>query len=338
MLDLVITFFLGYLLYKIYRGRPWARVLWTLLFIFGFLVTLSSTFDYAKYPVVLAFIGAVITVAEIIALVLLWHPATTHWVKAMKAARLAAQQSTSAETAESTENVNNSLQTATDSTLSLSESIHCRISYNKLLKVLRVIRGIYVLSVTLICINIASFYGLVVNYIDRFSMSQNTATFANVDRSVMASLLVMFIISLAYIIIENLIDKKLQYFPQELIDRSYSRKAILFLSFLYVYSFFSLNNRILISFCYMNVNKKPGIVPLIYLALSDSAIIYFVFKYLIKKIENKKTWKYFWIFAPFIILFIGATENLLYRLGMTLFADPFIFIMNTLKSIFGATS
>jgi hypothetical protein len=76
-------------------------MVWTLFTIFGFFVGLSSTFDYEKYPVALAFIGSIITVVEIITLVLLWHPATTRWFKAMKIARLSISGSTSAETAES---------------------------------------------------------------------------------------------------------------------------------------------------------------------------------------------------------------------------------------------
>lgn len=343
MSDLVITFFFGYLLYKMYRGRPWARIVWSLLTIFGIFVGLSSTFDYEKYPVVVAFIGTIIAIADIIVLVLLWHPATTRWFKAMKAARLTTPESTSAETTESSENVDDNLQTATDSTMSVSESTHSGISYNKLLKVLRVIRVIYILSVIQTLINIATFYGLAVNIIGRFPMPQNNATLINVDRSVAMSLLITLLISLGYILIENLIDKKLQSYPQETIDRSYSKKAILFLSFLYTYFFFSLNNRIVVSFIIMNyINDRPRIVPIIYVVVMNLAALYFVFRYLIQKIENKKTWRNYWIAAvcslPFMMFFVGFSENFLANYGIDIFTKPVLFIINTLKSIFGAAS
>ncbi len=338
---LLSALFIAFFLYKIYKGRAWARLACTILSIFSFFVSLSSTFDYAKYPVALAFIGSIVAVVDIVSLVLLWHPATTRWFKAMKIARLAAPETTNIEESSSNVNADSNLQIEANSTINASESTRSVISYNKFLKILRVVRVLYVLSLILIFINITAIYGLIVYDIAKYPMFPNTAKLIGWDRSITLFIPIIWFISIIYIIVENLIDKKLEYFPKELIDRSYSNKATLFLSFLYVYFFFSLNNRILVSFFYMtpylNINNKPGIGPLIYLAISDIAIICFVFKYLIRKIDNKKLWKYFWIFAPFIFLIIGTTEMLIVKLGMLIFADPFLFIINTLKSFSGAT-
>jgi hypothetical protein len=336
IISLIVLFPFGFLVYKIYKARAWARMVWSLLIIFGFFVSLSFTFDYEKYPVILAFIGTILAIAEIIILVLLWNPATTRWFKAMKAARLAAPEVASAETSESDDNTYDDLQTVADSTISAPETMHGVMSYNKLLKILRVIRVIYILIITHILINIAAFYQLAINSISRFPMSQNTATLINVDRAVSLALLVILLISFGYIIIEYLFDKKLQSYPQELIDQSYSKKAILFLSFLYIFFFFSLNNWIVIDFL---ISSKYRII---YLVLMNLVVIYFVYRLLIQKIENKKTWRNFWIaavfFLPFMTWFVGFSEFFFIRCGTSIFSKPVLFIINTLKSIFGAAS
>jgi hypothetical protein len=316
----ISTLLYGFSFYKMYRGRAWTRVVLTVLFIFSLLNGLSSIliFDYAKYPVFLAFTVDIIKIADIISLVLLWHPATSRWFREMKIAHLTASGAIN-----------------TESAVNTTESTRSNISYNKILKILRTIRVLYILSVTLIMINIAAFYGLVVHLIANYPMSQNTATFTNVNIAAAASLLIIIFISLAFLIAEIIFDKKLQVYPSELIDRSYSDKTILFLSFLYVYFFFSLNNRILVSFFYMTPGtNNPGIGPIIYLLFSNIAIIYFVFRYLIKKIEDRKIWKYFWIFAPFIFLIVAPTDTLISQLGLIIFHEPFLCIRRMLKLTF----
>ena len=98
---LVFTAPFGFLVYKIHKARAWARIVWSLLIIFGFLVGLSSKFDYEKHPAILAFINTIIAVADIVVLVLLWHPSTTRWLKAMKMARFEAAIPITVETMES---------------------------------------------------------------------------------------------------------------------------------------------------------------------------------------------------------------------------------------------
>ncbi|PKN11087.1 MAG: hypothetical protein CVU70_00605 [Deltaproteobacteria bacterium HGW-Deltaproteobacteria-5] len=128
---LLPALFIAFFIYKIYKGRAWARVACTILSIFGFFVSLSSTFDYTKYPVALAFIGSVVVVVDIVSLVLLWHPATTRWFKAMKVARLAASETTNTEESGCNANTDSNLQIETNSTISAFESPLSVISYNK---------------------------------------------------------------------------------------------------------------------------------------------------------------------------------------------------------------
>ena len=315
-----------FLLYKLYKGRRWTRVAWCILFVFAFLIGLSSTNDYVKTPMVLAFFTTITTIMELVSLVLLWHPETTRWFNAVKSKH----QSESA-IVDASGHLDNLPSVNSESVQQHDESMRSGFSYKRLLKIIRAIRALYVVSMTLNLINIAAFYGLISSRIDRFPMPQNLYDFANADRSVDASLVVMILISIFYVVMETVLDKKLQTLPKTTIDRSYSGKAIMFLAFLYTFFFLSLNHRIIISFFYFNPVKKPGVWPLIYLGLSDLTIIYFVFLYLIQKIENRKHWKYFWIFALLMIFCLGITENMVVYLGMAIFVDPVTFLFKILR-------
>jgi len=332
----VFILFYGFLFYNIFKAKSWARILWTLLFLIFFIGALKSTNSYEQDTVILTYIGTVFRAVEIIAFVLLWNPVTTRWFKAMQAARLAVLEPTGTTTEKNAENDDENVLSPIDSASSSSETEKNKtISYNILLKILRAIRSLYVFSVITIFIVITAIYVVIVNDVAKRRNFPDIATSVGMDNAITNLLFIILLISLVYIIIENLVDRKLQSYPSNLVDKSYSNKTILLLSFFYTYFFFSLNNRIFIAFIYTNVENKPGITPLILLILIDIAIICFIFKYLIRKIDNKKIWKYFWIFAPLIFFIVGPTEMLIFTLGMRVFADPFLFIMKTLKSIFG---
>lgn len=326
-------FFNGFLLYEIYKARIWARWLWTLLFIFSSFTFYE--FDYERYPAVLAFITTLVNIAGIIAFVLLWNPASTRWFKAMKAERAGTSEATRIDETEISENTDDNKQNQPASPILSSEKSSRKMSYNKILKILRAIRVIYILAITQVLMNIATFYGVAVNNISRFPMPQNTETLIGVNRSVFVSLEIILLISLVYMFVENIFDKKLQSYPQERIDRSYSPKAIFFLSFLYIFFFFSLNYRIIFSFVCMNNNYRLGIDPAFYLFLMNLPVPYFVFRYLIRKIEDKKTWRNYWIAAicafPFMMFFVNFSEEYMvyFRINV-LTSKPLLTVINIL--------
>jgi hypothetical protein len=334
---LLTVFFItiySFLIYKIHKARAWARIVWSLLFFSNFLgVFLRATFFYD--PVALAPLSAIMSISGIIILVLLWHPATTHWFKAMKMARLNASEPMAAETLEIPDNASDKLQNLSDATI-ITEggNIDNGITSNRPLEILRIIRSIYVLVITFILMNIVAFYILAVNISDSPSTSQNAATLINADRSVSLARLVIFLISIGYVIIEYLFDKRLQSYPQDKINRNYSKKTTLFLSSLFLNFFFYLN--ILIVYHFIVI--KSIIYNFTNLILLYLIVIYVVYKLLIKS-EDEKTRRNFWIIAVILSLLViisnGFIEILFFHYGIPLFTRSVLFIINGIKSIGG---
>jgi hypothetical protein len=334
LLMVIFIIIYSFLIYKIHKARAWARIVWSLLFFLNFLgVFLRATFFYD--PVTLAPLSAIMSISGIIIMVLLWHPATTHWFKAMKMARLNTSEPMAAETLEIPDNASDKLQNLSDSTI-IAEggNIDNGITSNRPLEILRIIRSIYVLVITFILMNIVAFYILAVNISGSPSTSQNAATLINADRSVSLARLVIFLISIGYVIIEYLFDKRLQSYPQDTINRNYSKKTTLFLSSLFLIFFFYLN--ILIVYHFIVI--KSIIYNFTNLILLYLIVIYVVYKLLIKS-EDEKTRRNFWIIAVILSLLIiisnGFIEILFFHYGMPLFSRSVLFIINGIKSITG---
>ena|GEM_PF-2607004 len=312
-----------FLLYMLLRGKAWARVLFTFLILSGLYIGLFSKFNYT--PIILAFISNIVTLADIVSLGLLWHPATTRWFKAMKGARHVDRGGKSAGSSEKNENAE------TDATVSAFQTTYSVISYKKLLKLLRFIRATYILVITQIITNIVISYNLgILKEITKPAISQNTTGINNMDRGISLFLLVILVISLVYFFIEMIIDKKLHIYPQRYIDKSYSPKMIYFLSFLYAFSFFTLNSWIACTFL-----KADG-YRIIYYILMNIFVIFIIYKSMIQKIKNKKIWRNFWIVAlcalPIMMGLVYFTKVLIAPYGMAIITEPVSIIINNVVS------
>ena len=320
------------ILYKTFKAKSWARILWTLVTLFFIIATLKLPVDYKQYPVLLAFVNILLNTLDIISLVLLWHPATNRWFKEMKPVRPAKKEIPTVKTNAENDTDNSDMSAHTASAQDSPANTEKHITYKNLLKILRVVRVVYVVSITLILIMVTSFYGIIVRELSRQPATPDVTQFATVDIAVVNLSVAILFLSLLFVIAENLIDRKLQSYPAELVDRSYSNKALLIVSFLYVYCFFALNNWIISSFILMKVNHQPGILHLIYWISIGIVIVIFVFIYLVRKINNRKMWKYYWIFVPVIFLSVGPTEMFVIKVGRIFISKPFIFIMKFIKT------
>jgi hypothetical protein len=76
--------FFGFVIYKISDGRAWARIIWSLMFIIGIFIQLSSIGSDSATDLIRHVIEDLF---DVFILYLLWHPATTRWFKDMKVER-----------------------------------------------------------------------------------------------------------------------------------------------------------------------------------------------------------------------------------------------------------
>ncbi len=330
----IVIILYALILYKIFKARSWARILWTIVTLVFIIGTFTSPVDYKQYPVLLAFAGIILNTMNIISLVLLWHPATNRWFKKMKPAHPVKQEipavTANAENGDDTDNIVMLAHAA--SPQDSPESAKKHISYRNLLKILRIVRVLYVVSITLILVKIASFYGIIVRELSRHPAAPDVAQFTTVDIAVVNLSVAILFLSLIFVIAENLSDRKLQSYPAELVDQGYNNKSLLAVSFLYFYCTLALINRIIISFILMKVNHQPSSLLLICWISIAIVIAIFVFIFLVRKIDNRKMWKYYWIFVPVIFLSVGPTEMLVLRVGEILISKPFIFIIKFIKT------
>jgi len=85
-----VTFILGFslygfIIYKIHNARSWARIIWSLLFIFETIIQFLSISKISTSDLLYIVIEALINV---FILFLLWHQTTTRWFNEMKIKRI----------------------------------------------------------------------------------------------------------------------------------------------------------------------------------------------------------------------------------------------------------
>lgn len=105
---------------------------------------------------------------------------------------------------------------------------------------------------------------------------------------------------------------------------------IYFLSFLYAFSFFTLNSWIACTFL-----KADG-YRIIYYILMNIFVIFIIYKSMIQKIKNKKIWRNFWIVAlcalPIMMGLVYFTKVLIAPYGMAIITEPVSIIINNVVS------
>jgi hypothetical protein len=208
------------------------------------------------------------------------------------------------------------------------------VTYNGLLKIARIVRSIYILLITYVVMCIVAFYGLAIAVSRNEPTPANDSAMANVDRAVALGLFYIFVITAGYIAVKYALNRKLKSYPKESSDHDYSKGNILFLSALYSTVFFFLSYLIV----HFLIGSSLAVNVACYTAL-NLVTICFVYKYLIKKIENKKIRVIFWIIA-FIVSFVmpnGLICNYLFiPYGLSLFTESGLFIARIVAPILKA--
>lgn len=331
---LIQAFFVltGFLVYMMYKGQAWARVLWTTMFVISLLLTLRITFDYTRYPVILAVLGTIVSVLGNMTLVLLWHPATTRWFKVMKLPYVADPEEKSTQSVNIANHTHAPVQEAPGSEIA-GANANAEINLGRLIETIRIIRSIYTLSVTFIIMNIVTFYGVVMAETLKPFMAQNRQTLFNMDMAINATLLILFFMSVGYVIIEYLFARRKQVHSLDLLTQKYSKKIALVLSFVHLFFLFSLNNLIV---CFFFISKTIiyNYINLIFLNLIAICLVY---KILIARINDAKTSRNFLVLsvmlALFMIVFSGIFERFFFHHGIDYFIEPAGFIMKILAFI-----